>query len=168
MGLLLLSCCCCSSFFARVVRAVITNGTLVSVRIDWAPRSQWFTDRLHAATFLCGRSNHSAEFGPNGREITPKLEVHATADLFPKAVEMHRAQGPRSLASAVLQDCRSSSAADIGSPSSRPLAQRQLPRWCRSECRSSISESDVTDRIGEHARLVAWKNVTAVGHMPNG
>ena len=61
--------------------------------------------------------------GPDRREITPKLEVHATADLIPMAVEMHRAQGPRSLASAVLQDCRSSSGADIGGPSFRPLAQ---------------------------------------------
>ena len=31
-----------------------------------------------------------------------------------------------------------------------------------------MSESDVTDRLGEPARLVAWKNVTAVGHMLNG
>lgn len=82
------------------------------------------------------------------------------------AVEIHRAQGPRSLASAVLQDCRSDSAADIGGPSSRPLAQ--LTTATLAQIRVPFFQSDVTDRLGEHARLVAWKNVTAAGHMPNG
>ena len=73
---------------------------------------------VHAAT------TPPNNLSPDRCEISiPKLKVHATADLFPIAVEMHRAQGLRSLASAVLQDCRSSSAADIGGPSSRPLAQ---------------------------------------------
>lgn len=168
MSFLPRSCSSSSSFFVRVVRAVITNGTLVSVRIDWAPRIQWSTDRLHAATFLCTRSNHCAEFGLNGREITPKLEVHATADLFPMAVEMHRAQG---LARSHLASCKIAAlvqrrTSEVLQPA--PWLNRQLPRWRRSECRSSISESDVTDRLGEHARLLAWKNVTAAGHMPNG